>query len=255
MTMSFDEAVGFTSPVDNPVTLVDEQKVVPAFSTYTSAMLDMRGYQSVLVRLNLLNAGGGDNALSTDPWDLELNWFNDAAGQQPCYLDSYQAFAVMNQPNNRALLITDTIHGAYLQVSADDSVSSGRQSSIQCRVVGSYRAEPGVFTRQWATDAAQGIVYEGREIAVAAGASVSRNMRFAYGRARLYAYTAAGGGMTITINYGDSFALDKLVIPGANQFAATELILPKKQGRITVTNNGAAAQDLVCMVIQELNLI
>lgn len=255
MTMSWSEAVGFTPPVDNPVTLVDETVFLNAFDFYSSPMLDLRGYQSIMVRVSL----EGGTALATDPWSVDLTYYASptASGANAVYLDSYEVFAAMNAADvhNRPLLITDTVHGPFMQIDIGEALSPGRTGNAIVRVIGSYRPLPNLFVRQYTSAVVQGVLYDARHIALGAGAAITENAFFGYGPARAFLYTAAAGGARMDIKYGSEFPLDRVVVAAANSFTGSQIVVPRKQMRVTITNTAAAAQDVVAMINQQLTPI
>lgn len=241
--LAFTDAVGFTQPVDNPVTLASlPATVLPAGLFNATEILDMRAFNSVLLRLDATN-GGGATFLDTDVLRIDIVYYADALGNIVTFRDQYMIYRtdLGGSPGSGQFQFTNIAYGPYMQMFLGEETAGGRTLQVAYDLLGSYRAL-GAIPRLLSGTESNGLLYRRNAAYAAAPASNVSAALMAYGRAQATLVSGAAGGATMTIAFatlGGPYN-EELVAGAANTRVTREFIIPKRQMRVTVTNNAGA---------------
>lgn len=242
----FTESVGFTSPVDQPV-LLKSRDALTFQDFYSSGAIDLRAYQSYALMLRLENG----TLLTTDVVDLDLFFYMDStlSSNAEVFDDSYTIYKTDILGSSR-VQISDICHGSFMELSLTDPFVTGRTGQLTYRIYGSYRPIANTFLRT----SPNGMIYGQRRILAAGANDGGQAARLAYGRGRAVLVSGAGGGATMDIAYGGSTVTDDVLVAGAaNTRVTQEIILPRIQARVTITNTGAAGSTIDAFIVYERN--
>lgn len=240
---AFTESVGFTEPVDNPVTLVSvDDLLLQNFFGYNSGVLDVRAYQSFAMRMSF--AGG--TWLNSDLLGVTLRWYHNPAGlnSQVIYEDEFVLF------NNSAVPLTDQMHGPYMRVLVDDFLSVNRSTLMDFTLLGSYRPMSGAYLRS----AEDGVLLSTVAVALGAGLSTAGTpASLGFGPA-MVSMISDQATASVSIRIGgtginsQTYTLDA---PVANTRVEKFIILPKQACWVVITNNAAAAATIRVKIVQQ----
>lgn len=242
--LAFEQQTGPAGPVDNPVLLASESVLaVPTGGvSYDTAILDMRAYNSYAIQLR---AEGGTYT-DTDLIQMQFRFYADPAGAIETFNDTYRIYKTNINGSSRFEL-TDPVHGAYMKMTLFDPNGTARGYDLTYSLYGSYRSIPST----WLRTCPDGVITERRAALLAAAGTDVRAARLGYGRAMASLLSGAGGGATLTITYGGSTMSDVLSVAAANTRTTKEIILPRYQPRVTITNTGAGASTIDAHIIQQ----
>jgi hypothetical protein len=233
--LTFTESVGFTDPVDNPVLL--DSTTGGVTTSYFSPILDVRAYNSFGLNIETQN-GGGSTFLATDLWELRVEFYADSAGSTLLFWDTYRMYPT-NLLGSQPIRFTDQMHGAYMQLRITDPFFTGRNFRLTHSLYGSYRPMSNAYFRA----APDGVLYDNGAALAAGAATAGERAIMGHGWAMATLESGAGGVATMDIRLNGTAATDnkyRLVTTGANQRVTQQIILPKRQAFVVLTNNGAA---------------
>lgn len=233
--LTFTESVGFTDPVDNPVSLDTTTDLVT--NSYFSPVLDVRAYNSFGLNIET-ETGGGATFLSTDLWELRVEFYADQAATTLLFWDTYRMYPT-NLLGSQPIRFTDQMHGAYVQVRITDPFATGRTFRLTHSHYGSYRPMSNAYFRA----SPDGVLYDDGAALAAGTSTAGARAIMGHGWAMATLESGAGGIATMDIRLNGTAATDskyRLVTTGANQRITQQIILPKRQAFVVLTNNGAA---------------
>jgi hypothetical protein len=244
--MQFTQQQTTATPADSPV-LLDSKSVfqITDAISYTTPTLDVRPYNSFFM---FIRAEDG-TYLDTDTLEVDLNFYTTPAGVPGAagrsYHDKYIIFKT-NILGSTRFELTDLMHGPYMRMTVFNDQGVARNFNLTFELWGSYRDLPAT----WLRTTADGVIHEGREV-LGAGAAVTRRVKLGYGRAKASLLSGAGGGATMAIRYGASTMNDVLVVAAANTRVTQEIVMPRWQPQVTITNNGGAGSTIDWHIIQQ----
>jgi len=247
MSLNFVQQQTTATPADQPVLLASQTGMnIAAGAGYASPTIDIRAYNSYLL---FIRAEAG-TYLDTDTIQIELDFFTTPAGVPGLagrhYHDKYIIFKT-DAPGSSRFELTDLAHGPYMTMNIYNNQLVARTFNLTFELWGSYRSLPAT----WLRTAPDGILAEQRFAAMAPAAVQSMNAFLGYGRGIASLLSGAGGGATMEIIYGNATARDVLVAGAANTRVTKEIIMPKWQPRVTITNNGAGVSTIDWHIFQQ----
>lgn len=234
MTLQFVQQTETAGPVDNPV-LLSNTTGTPRTS-FTSPFIDVRAFNSFGLNIEV-QTGGGATFLNTDQWYLRLDFYADAAGTTLLFWDAYTMYPT-NILGSQPIRFTDQMHGAYVRMSITDYNATGRTFRLSHSLYGSFRQMTGAYFRSQ-PDA---VLYEDSANLAAGTSNAGGPAKMSYGWAMASLESFAGGIATMDIRLGGPTSFEnryRLVTTGANQRVNQQIILPKQQAFVVLTNNGA----------------
>lgn len=237
VALQFIQQTETAGPVDNPVLLDSTSNLIEG-GTYLSDPIDVRAYNSFGLNIEVQN-GGGATFLSTDLWELRLSFYADAAATTLLFWDVYTMYPT-NILGSQPIRFTDQMHGAYVTVMISNVFAVPRTMRITHAFYGSFRQMSAPYFR--ASPDAQ-LFDRGTNLAAAANDG-GRHANMGYGWAMATLESGAGGGATMDIRLNGVTAAEnryRLIATAANTRVTQQIILPKKQAWVIMTNNGAAA--------------
>ncbi|HET6215356.1 MAG TPA: hypothetical protein VFE14_20995 [Micromonosporaceae bacterium] len=247
---------GFTNPiesvaygtVDSPVLLASETiKSLAANFTYLSPTIDLRPFESygLVVRLE-------DGTMNTtDIIGVDLSFYAEPllSADSLIFVDYFEVLKT-NILGSSVFRLSDVVHGPYLKMTIFDPNVVGRTVVLTYRLYGSYRPLANTFLRT----AADGVLYQTRSVLGAGANNGGSAARLGYGRGLAVLVSGAGGGATMDIRYSNSTIVDEqLVAAAANTRISKELVLPRDQAVVTITNNGAAGSTIDAYILQQIS--
>lgn len=234
--LTFTESVGFTDPIDNPVLLDSGAQQIT--NAYFSPILDVRAYNSLGLNIQA-ETGGGSTFLATDLWEMRVEYYADPLGATLVFWDTYRMYGT-NLLGSQPIRFTDQLHGAYMQLRATDPFATGRTFRLTHQLYGSYRPMSNAFFRA----SPDGVLYDNGAALAGGAATAGERAIMGHGWAMATLESGAGGIATMDIRLNGTAATDnkyRLVTTGANQRVTQQIILPKRQAFVVLTNNGAGA--------------
>lgn len=242
--LAFEQQTGPAGPVDNPVLLASETALaVPTGGVaYNTSILDMRAYNSYAIQLKAEDG----SYLVTDLIEMQFRFYADPAGAVETFTDQYRIYKT-NILGSSTFELTDPVHGAYMKMILFDPNATARGYNLTYSLYGSFRSVPST----WLRTCPNGVITERRAALLGAGLSDVQAARLGYGRAKASLLSGVGGGATLTIAYGGSTMADVLTVAGANTRITQEIVMPRYQPRVTITNNGAGASTIDAHIIQQ----
>lgn len=135
---AWGESVGFAAPIDNPVLMAGETDLLlEDFWFYQTDVLDVRAYNSYALNMEFNNGTWADDGVI----DLFIDFYADAAATILLFSERYQFF------HNSDIPLSDQMHGPFMQVSVEDSNSTGESTELTYRLFGSYRVMSHAYLR------------------------------------------------------------------------------------------------------------
>lgn len=241
--LAWTDAVGFTEPVDNPVLIGETTNfnIDLAPDHYESPLIDLRAYNSYILTLRATKG----TYVDTDTIRILISFYATPTTTDIHYQDSYTIFPT-NAAGSSLFNLTDIAHGPYMRLWIENDQSVPRDFNLTYQLYGSYRQLPAT----WLRTAPNGVLAEYREF-LGAGANVTRLSKLGLGRAMVTLASSPSGGAALQIRYASSILQDDLVAPGAAQRVSKEIIMPRLQPRIIVTNNAGAADFVDFYIVQQ----
>lgn len=235
-------------PIDTPVLLSTADEVLT--SAGFGMIEDVSPYNSVHIRLELFGGTWNDN----DVAELEIRFFD----VQPVFAQSGEGMVFVenwffyNGDENIPLTISQPVNGSWMSVVIRDRTGAGiRTTNLKMQIYGSYRQN----TNVWVRPHPAAYSYEGsnvlfdQELPFAGAGTFNFNAKPGVGRAILrLETTAASANVLVSYCALISNLRDTLAITAAGM-TKTDLILPTRQARLSITSS--AAQTVRVSMIQE----
>jgi hypothetical protein len=220
-------------------------KVLDNFFFYETPLLDMRAFQSYNLRLRL------EDGTFTDRQIVGLNvvFYMEPSGTSETFEDNFALYKT-NIVNSSPFSITDVCHGSWMRMQVVDYFSVNASVNLTYELYGSYRPTSNTFVR----NSTQELQLYLQSALLNAGANDGGRLgNFAYGPGYIVLRSGAGGGCTLDITYGeDNTAFDQLKILTADTVATKQIVMPRKQMRGVITNNGAGVSTIRASIFQQL---
>lgn len=241
MTMQFAQGQQTATPVDD-ITTLHTLPATNVATSYTTPVIDVRAYNSYGLRLT---AEGG-TFLDTDMLSVTLVFYADAAATTALFIDQYAIFRTNIAGSLSPIKITDQMHGGWMTVAVSDRFSSPRDVDVAFTLVGSWRPLANTYLRTQET----GMLYN-RLAALAAAGVDSRAAELAYGRAMAVFSASGAGTMQIRLDgTGAGETVYELALAAAGR-TTQEIVLPRIQSYVVLTNTSGAANSYRGRIIQQ----
>lgn len=246
--MQFVQGQQTATPVDMPVSLYEfgPQTInLDAFAGGVySPIIDVRAFNALYLTLDV-NTNGGGTLTATDTVELRLDYFADPAGNNTINIDGYEFFKSLGgNPGSGPINFADVIYGPYMSISVRQASgpTANPTASVELHSFGSFRTLGGSVPHLRMPFESTGLLFR-YNAGIAGLGNVASAGLLAYGRALVTLRSGAAGGATMSWTYGTTYT-DRIVAGAANTTVQKEIVLPKKQLFVTLTNNAAGAQNV-----------
>lgn len=221
-------------------------------------VLDVRQWSSYYLTMIATRNGVATNY---NPAAIRMVWFDDSAGSQIIYADTYEIFAYRSAAPfatiGGRLMGQDVLHGPFMQIFYNNIGPDAIDMSY--RLTGTTRQLPGPYFREMQQDLPPNIYQpdnfivnpiDGHVVGAAAGSDSNFPGLMRYGRAKWRVSTNQNFG--IFFQAGSIVTADVEALgPLAAGIYNGELILPKRSMLVTVHNNAAAPMNIEFNMVSE----
>jgi hypothetical protein len=235
------------TPVDDPVVIQTlTLQSVGLGSPYTSPTHDIRAYASYGLKLN---AEDGTYA-ATDQLSVTITFYADAAATIPLFIDKYTIFKT-NILGSAPFRLTGQALAGWMTVALSDPNATGNNVNVTYNLVGSFRALTNTYLRM----TQDGELYS-RAASLAAAATDATPAKIGYGRAMAVLLSGAVGPATMEIRLGGTGVNSTrylLTAGAANTRVTQEIVLPRQQAYVVLTNTSGGLQTVRANIFQQVD--
>lgn len=245
----FTQSVGFTNPVDNPISLVEGTYFLDSW--LVTNPIDVRAYNSLVFNWSIediLGLGVWDDLISFSMRGFENE--NDAlADSNPLCDETYFVYTEsMSGFGGWPTSFFTPVFAPWYVISAVDA-SMRDTYSFYYRMIGSFRSMPNLIMRQPSGAATGGTMLMSEYFDLAAGVTSRWAMVMGYGRARIRVFTTLSNARVRMVEPLSGILIEVTAVPGTLSYA--EFIVPKNQLYCEVTNTGGALSRIDVVVTVE----
>lgn len=230
------------------------QQTLFAGNSYTSALLDMRPYNTFGASFDIRRGG-----VDANPREMRCHfgWANDGFETGQIWEDSYSihaqnATAGGGACDNGILYVQGPVLGPYMRVSMTNT--SPVTLTGEAVVIGNSRTAPGMFAREVAAALGGSTARDDERliselINVGAGATVLRCLKLRVGRVwmRFESTTALG---TFTLTAADG-TLMETIAPAAGVVSRTEMVFGRQSMQLRINNATGAAANYRATIVHQ----